>query len=169
MSLCTRMADTRTGVLAVFVVAAAFVLGACTATAAQARRPGLEVVGFLGEQRIAPGTTFEGTTVGGFSGLDRDPRGDGWFVISDDRSALQPARFYSADLRFEGPDGALSGVELTGTGRSFDPAAHGTRPSRPATAPRPTLRTSASTRSRGGSCGARRASGSSPRTGSRPR
>lgn len=28
---------------------------------------------------------------------------------------MQPARFYTADLRFDGADGALSGVELTGT------------------------------------------------------
>ncbi|MEJ3657825.1 esterase-like activity of phytase family protein [Actinomycetes bacterium KLBMP 9759] len=70
-------------------------------------------VGFLGEHRIPPGTTYNGTTVGGFSGIDRD--GDTWFVVSDDRSALQPARFYTAALRFDGPGGHLSGVELTGT------------------------------------------------------
>lgn len=94
------------------LVAAVLVLAGC---AAPAPRHQLEVVGFLGEQRIPPGTTFQGTTVGGFSGLDRDRRDGGWFAISDDRSALQPARFYTADLRFDGPGGALAGVELTGT------------------------------------------------------
>lgn len=34
--------------------------------------PGLEAGAFLGEVRIAPGTRYAGTTVGGFSGLDRD-------------------------------------------------------------------------------------------------
>jgi hypothetical protein len=75
----------------------------------------LEVTAFLGEQRIPPGTQYAGTTVGGFSGLDRDPESGTWIVVSDDRSSLQPARFYTADLRFDGPDGALSAVELTGT------------------------------------------------------
>ncbi|MHA6625263.1 esterase-like activity of phytase family protein [Pseudonocardia sichuanensis] len=77
--------------------------------------PPLQVAGFLGEQRIPSGTQFAGTTVGGLSGLDRDPATGTWFVVSDDRSELAPARFYTADLRFDGPDGALSAVELTGT------------------------------------------------------
>ncbi len=76
---------------------------------------GLAAGAFLGEVRIAPGTTFAGTTVGGFSGLDLDPGTGTWYVVSDDRSQLQPARFYSADLAFDGPDGALTGVRLTGT------------------------------------------------------
>ena len=75
----------------------------------------LQVTAFLGEHRIPPATQYGGTTVGGFSGLDRDPENGTWIVVSDDRSSLQPARFYTADLRFDGPDGALSGVELTGT------------------------------------------------------
>jgi hypothetical protein len=75
----------------------------------------LQVTAFLGEHRIPPATQYGGTTVGGFSGLDRDPESGAWIVVSDDRSSLQPARFYTADLRFDGPDGALSGVELTGT------------------------------------------------------
>lgn len=104
-------------------------VGACGATAAapaapsaqpsvtQPSAPGasLQVVGFLGEHRIPPGTQYGGTTVGGFSGLDRDPKNGTWVIVSDDRSSLQPARFYTADLRFDGPDGALSAVELTGT------------------------------------------------------
>jgi hypothetical protein len=105
-----------------FGIALTLVVGAGVAAAAEpAAGPpdqhgrSLEVAGFLGEQRIPHGTQFEGTTVGGFSGLDRDPRTGTWFVVSDDRSALQPARFYTADLAFDGPDGALSGVELTGT------------------------------------------------------
>src|ERR671933_620017 len=73
---------------------------ACTTAGEPSRSSGLNVVGFLGEQRIAADTSFEGTTVGGFSGLDRDRRSGEWVIISDDRSTLQPARFYTADLRF---------------------------------------------------------------------
>src|SRR5918998_686140 len=84
-------------------------------TPPSAPRAPLQVTAFLGEHRIPPATQYGGTTVGGFSGLDRDPENGTWIVVSDDRSSLQPARFYTADLRFDGPDGALSGVELTGT------------------------------------------------------
>ncbi len=94
------------------VVAVALTLGAAPAAA---DIDGAEVGEFLGEVRIPPGTEFEGTTVGGFSGLDMDGKSGIWYLISDDRSALQPARFYTADLAFDGPDGALTDVELTGT------------------------------------------------------
>jgi hypothetical protein len=98
-------------------------VGACGAAAApppaqpaETSTPAqLQVVAFLGEHRIPPGTQYGGTTVGGFSGLDRDAESGSWVIVSDDRSSLQPARFYTADLRFDGPDGALSAVELTGT------------------------------------------------------
>jgi hypothetical protein len=95
-------------------------VGACGAAAAPPAETSpptaqLQVVAFLGEHRIPPGTQYGGTTVGGFSGLDRDPESGSWVVVSDDRSSLQPARFYTADVRFDGPDGALSAVELTGT------------------------------------------------------
>jgi len=98
--------------------------GACGTTASPAAPPPAEappptatlaVAAFLGEYRIPPGTQYGGTTVGGFSGLDRDPGSGSWVIVSDDRSSLQPARFYTANLRFDGPDGALSAVELTGT------------------------------------------------------
>jgi hypothetical protein len=82
---------------------------------AAAPAAGLQLVTFLGEQRIPPGTQYAGTTVGGFSGLDHDPASGTWFIVSDDRSSLQPARYYTANLHFDGADGALSGVELTGT------------------------------------------------------
>lgn len=67
----------------------------------------------LGETTLPYDMRFEGTTVGGLSGLDYD-RGTGeWFLISDDRSEKQPARFYRAKIpvgeRGVGP------VELTGT------------------------------------------------------
>jgi hypothetical protein len=35
---------------------------------------------------------------GGISGLDRDPRSGHWYLLSDDRSARAPARFYLATL-----------------------------------------------------------------------
>lgn len=56
---------------------------------------------FIGEQRIAWKQTYEGTTVGGLSGIDYDARSDTWIMQSDDRSAINPARFYTARLRYD--------------------------------------------------------------------
>jgi hypothetical protein len=47
------------------------------------------------QSTIPQGTTFNGTVVGGLSGIDRAVDGT-WYLISDDRSARGPARFYTA-------------------------------------------------------------------------
>ena len=85
---------------------------------------------FLGEQRLANGLSFQGTTVGGLSGIDYDPKADRWYLISDDRSATGPARFYTADIELDA--GGLGPVELTGVtpllrpdGTPFPPATAG--------------------------------------------
>jgi len=50
---------------------------------------------FLGQQIVPHAYEFEGTTVGGLSGLDFDPLSQRFVVISDDPSKRQPARFYT--------------------------------------------------------------------------
>lgn len=44
--------------------------------------------------------SFQQTTVGGLSGIDFDSVQQIFYTISDDRSALQPARFYSMKILF---------------------------------------------------------------------
>lgn len=58
----------------------------------------------LGEATLPHRMDFRGTTVGGLSALDHDPHSGLWVALSDDRSALQPARFYTLriDLRADG-------------------------------------------------------------------
>jgi hypothetical protein len=68
---------------------------------------------YLGQARIAHGTLFDGTVVGGLSGISYDPGGDLYYVISDDRSARSPARFYTARIRLS--DSGIDGVEFVGT------------------------------------------------------
>lgn len=68
---------------------------------------------FIGEQRIAPKLAFAGTTVGGLSGIDYAPASDSWIIVSDDRSNLQAARFYTARLPVSATE--LGPVQLTGT------------------------------------------------------
>ncbi|MDB5752459.1 MAG: hypothetical protein JWP65_2880 [Ramlibacter sp.] len=70
---------------------AAALLGCGTAgTAVGAQRLRL-----LGEATLPHRMRFKGTTVGGLSALDFDPVSGLWVALSDDRSKLQPARFYT--------------------------------------------------------------------------
>lgn len=53
---------------------------------------------YLGQQIVPSGTLYAGTTVGGLSGIDYDATNQRFIAISDDRSALNPARYYSITL-----------------------------------------------------------------------
>ena len=53
---------------------------------------------YLGQNIVPTGTQFQGTTVGGLSGIDFDAANNRFFAIADDRSALNPARFYTLSL-----------------------------------------------------------------------
>ncbi len=59
----------------------------------------------IGEQVIPSGTvvTTNGaaTTLGGLSGIDYDPKTNSFYAISDDRSQINPARFYNLSLDFD--------------------------------------------------------------------
>jgi hypothetical protein len=50
---------------------------------------------FIGEYIIPNGMQFNGTTVGGLSGIDYDTKRDLYYMICDDPSANNPARFYT--------------------------------------------------------------------------
>jgi hypothetical protein len=41
---------------------------------------------------------YKGTTVGGLSGIDFNPQKNEYYLISDDRSNINPARFYTANI-----------------------------------------------------------------------
>lgn len=74
---------------------AVVLLAGCAPCVAPTGAPQLH---YLGQALLAPGTTFEGTVVGGLSGISYDPGRDCYYVISDDRSAHGPARFYTMRL-----------------------------------------------------------------------
>ncbi|MFI9122308.1 esterase-like activity of phytase family protein [Streptomyces bikiniensis] len=67
----------------------------------------------LGERIVPHKLTFRDTTVGGLSGVDRNPCTGEYVFISDDRSYLQPARFYTAKLDVDA--GGVHAVDFTGT------------------------------------------------------
>ena len=81
---------------------------------------------YLGQVDLPPGFSFDGTTVGGLSGISYDPGRQLYYVISDDRSDKNPARFYTVRIAF--PDNKLASVEwvattplLDGAGQPFPP------------------------------------------------
>ena len=55
---------------------------------------------FLGEKDIPFNLSFKNTTIGGLSSIDYDSLHKVYFLISDDRSTINPARFYTASIAF---------------------------------------------------------------------
>ncbi|MBS1682825.1 MAG: esterase-like activity of phytase family protein [Bacteroidetes bacterium] len=53
---------------------------------------------FINEYILPNNLIFDSTRVGGLSGIDYDPIDDVYYLISDDRSAINPARFYKAKI-----------------------------------------------------------------------
>ncbi|MFD8491993.1 esterase-like activity of phytase family protein [Amycolatopsis sp. NPDC059657] len=85
-------------------------------------------VRLLGEQIVPNALQFQGTTVGGLSSIDFDERTGEYVFIADDRSAINPARFYSAKFKVDAH--GVSPVTFTGThpllrpdGKTYPPLA----------------------------------------------
>lgn len=53
---------------------------------------------FIGEYILPYGIQYNGTTVGGLSSIDYDTQRDLYYMICDDPSANNPARFYTAKI-----------------------------------------------------------------------
>ena len=79
--------------------------------------PELELV-FIGQQVLPQGYRYNNTTVGGLSGIDYDAATKRYWAISDDRSEMEPARFYELTLdlsRFnKTPEPGHAGVAFQG-------------------------------------------------------
>ncbi len=90
-------------------------LAACAvpagAPAQSSERHSIATLHLLGEQRIAHNFHFMETTVGGLSGIDYDAASNTWVSESDDRSEVNPARFYR--LRLDYDLAGFHGLELT--------------------------------------------------------
>jgi len=68
-------------------------------------------IDFLGEVTFQTGLLFDGTQVGGLSGLTYDPSKNVYYSISDDRSQINSARFYTLDINLS--DGELNTGDVT--------------------------------------------------------
>ena len=68
-------------------------------------------VKFLGEVNFPTGLDFNGTEVGGISGLAYDADRGIYYGLSDDRSQINPARFYNISIDLS--DGSLNDGDVT--------------------------------------------------------
>jgi hypothetical protein len=59
---------------------------------------GAQSLSYIGQQVVPSGQQYGGTTVGGLSGIDYQASTGRFLAISDDRSALNPARYYELSL-----------------------------------------------------------------------
>jgi hypothetical protein len=65
----------------------------------------------IGQYIVPHNLPYKGTITGGLSGIDYDAATGNYYLISDDRSALNPARFYTAKLYFS--DKSFDSVQFT--------------------------------------------------------
>ncbi|MEU8412461.1 esterase-like activity of phytase family protein [Amycolatopsis japonica] len=84
-----------------------------TLMAAPAAEAGHRPLRLIGEQIVPNALPYEGTVVGGLSSIDYDPRTGEYALICDDRSAINPARFYTAKFSLDAK--GLGPVTFTGT------------------------------------------------------
>lgn len=102
----------KTVPLATLALAGALLLTGCAQLPPARSAPDtIAQLRLIGEQHIPWHQDFQGTMVGGLSGIDYDARHGDWVMISDDRSDHNPARYYRAKLHYD--DQAFSSVELT--------------------------------------------------------
>jgi len=99
MLLPSRPIVSRRALLRGAAAACALAAAGCATRRAPPAPQGPSQLRLLGEKILPHGLQVQGTTVGGLSGLDHDPATGLWVALSDDRSELQPARFYT--LRVE--------------------------------------------------------------------
>jgi hypothetical protein len=87
---------------------------------------------YIGQVEVPFGFNFDGTTVGGLSAISYDPGRQLYYVVSDDRSAKNPARFYT--VRIPLSDNTLGDVEFVAAGpewRTVSAAVSGSHPAGP--------------------------------------
>jgi 3-phytase/alkaline phosphatase D len=89
-------------------------------------------LGFIGQTGFETGYAYQGTQVGGLSGIDYDAAADRYFVISDDRFN-EPPRFYTVEIDLS--DGALDDGDVRFSGVTLIEDTNGKRFSRGATDP----------------------------------
>jgi len=80
----------------------ALILGGCSVTknitTKQQVLSGVSGLKYINTYVLPHNQQFKGTTVGGLSAIDFDPENNIYYMICDDRSTINPARFYTAKI-----------------------------------------------------------------------
>ncbi len=99
-------------------------LGTCAAQKRTTPQPAIPIsaLRFMAVHEIPYDTRFNETTVGGLSGIDYDSTQQSYYFISDDRSALQPARFYTMKIYLN--DRGFDSVRITDVVTLLQPDGH---------------------------------------------
>ena len=71
-------------------------------------------IDFIGRAIFPTGSPFQGTEIGGVSGITYDAEKQVYYAISDDRSSKAPARFYTLKINLQ--SGKLEKEQITFTG-----------------------------------------------------
>jgi hypothetical protein len=79
-------------------------------TFAQSEKGSIPSLKLIDQAEIPFNKNFKNTIVGGLSGIDYDAKNNIYYLISDDRSAKNEARFYSAKIHFT--ENGLDSIEL---------------------------------------------------------
>jgi hypothetical protein len=92
---------------------------------------------FIGETTLPHRLQFQGTTVGGISGIDYDAKRNLYYLISDDRSDINPARYYTASLDVSASELGKPILQSVVVLKKPDGAAFGNRSTDPINVPDP--------------------------------
>lgn len=79
----------------------------------------IKTINYIGTYNIPFNLKYKNTTVGGLSGIDYDAKKDLYYLVCDDRSDKNPARFYTANI-FITPKG-IDSVAFTGVNYMLQP------------------------------------------------
>ena len=81
-------------------IVASFFVSFCLFSQSWAQSISIKQLKFISEFDVPHNQPFKGTTIGGLSGIDYDAAKQLYYLISDDRSAINPARYYTAKINF---------------------------------------------------------------------
>ncbi len=82
----------------IFLIFISVVFYSCSSTKITNNPLQIEHLKFLSEYTIPYNKVFDQTIIGGLSGIDYNPAKGVYYLISDDRSERNPARFYTAKI-----------------------------------------------------------------------
>jgi hypothetical protein len=98
--------------IAIWIIFPIVLLTSCSTSKKISRQNNIGSLRFINEYVYPNGRELNGTTIGGLSGIDYDPKTSQYYLICDDPSARGSARFYSARINIT--EKGIDSVEFTG-------------------------------------------------------